>query len=57
MNSAHIAEIRRNLSLPEMLADEIIQAVMKSDGVSAGEIESLIKMKRCKLENGKWMSV
>ena len=57
MNSTHMAEIKRELSLPEMLADEIIQAVMKSDGVSAGEIESLIKTTHCKLENGRWMSV
>lgn len=57
MNPTHIAEIKRGLSLPEMLADEIIQAVMKSDGVSAGEIESLIKTTHCKLESGKWMSV
>jgi hypothetical protein len=32
----------RELSLPEMLADPIIQAVMSSDGVKALELERLL---------------
>ena len=37
-----LSQLDRELSLPEMLADPIVQAVMARDGVTREEVEGLI---------------
>lgn len=43
----------RELSLPEMLADPIVQTVMARDGVTKTELESLIAAVANKLGGGR----
>lgn len=43
----------RELSLLEMLADPIVQAVMKRDGVSKAELENMTGAVATKLANGR----
>ena len=43
----------RELSLPEMLADPMVQAVMTRDGVTKAELESLIGAVANKLGGGR----
>jgi len=46
----------RELSLPEMLADPMVQTVMARDGVTKAELESLISVVKSKLGGGRLAS-
>lgn len=47
-----IADTQKELSLQEMLADPIVQAVMACDGVTRLEVEELIETARDKRAGG-----